>query len=92
MQSLGENTFCVSQLKLTLKVSQCVSSAPILRGPIFTQGKPSLTVCASVRIAMMLSVGVSLTDATHVDCGLCEGGGPLETLSQFHRERCCSRR
>lgn len=53
----------------------CVSSSPVLRGPNVIQGKPSLTVCASVRIAMMLSVGVSLTGATHVGCGPHEGGG-----------------
>lgn len=47
----------------------CVPSAPILCGQSVIQGKPSLTVCASVRMAMRLSVGVNLTGATHVGCG-----------------------
>lgn len=55
-----------SQLKKThFFLSVCVWSAPILRGPNVQQGKASLTVCATVRMAMMLSVGVSLTGATH---------------------------
>lgn len=90
-------------LKKTLGNSLfCVSSAPIPSGPNVaqtpTKGKSSLTVCAAVRIAMMLSVGVSLTGATHVGCRPHEGGAPRRTSSQWqgrhelHRLRWCSRR
>lgn len=54
----------------------------IICGPNVTHGKPSLTVCAAVGIAMMLSVGVSLMDTTHVGCGPIRVEGHEGTLSQ----------